>query len=390
LIDPSHPPAREQQKSGSFFWRASWEKRKRLLRIEAWVFLACTYLVIIFAYAWPQDYRNQSVMYVGAAWTATIVRTFEFHAGLLAVVVAMLAGVARFWRLVGAAMPLVLFTVGPLVVSYWPWGRVEVGAATPTVMSVNLLMVNRDTDAIISEIEAEQPDVLLLQEYTDHWHAALQARIGERYPHSCHVAREDSFGTAIYSKRPFQSEPELRVPLGQATEPQIRVVIEFDGKPVAFYNVHLLPPWGMAYTIEHRSQFADLLDVLERESMPTIVGGDFNFTENSPNARALERLGFSDAQTVGGLGRGATWPVNSFFRWIPSIRLDHIYISGGLQCGSCKAGVGAGSDHRPVVAKVGFRKTKPRVSRGSTDVGCPAPSRGGSRLRHFSITGGPA
>jgi endonuclease/exonuclease/phosphatase (EEP) superfamily protein YafD len=279
-----------------------------------------------------------------------------FHGGLILAVVAVVAACARSWRLLAAATPLLLVTLGPSLLSYRPRTGNDVRGETLAVMSVNLLMVNRDTAPIIEEIEAVSPDVLLLQEYAFHWHDVLQAEIGGDYPHISYVARDDSFGAAIYSRRPFVDEPQRYVPLGQGSEPQMRAVIEFEDRQVAVYNIHLLPPWGIAYTIENRSQFADLLDVLAAEQLPTAMGGDFNFTENSANASALRRQGLADAHSVCGWGRGATWPVHPFFRWIPSIRLDHIYLRGGLTCAECRTGAGQGSDHRPVIARIGFEQ----------------------------------
>lgn len=223
-------------------------------------------------------------------------------------------------------------------------------------MSVNLLMVNQQTGPIIAEIIEAQPDILLLQEYTDHWHAALQIAIGADYPYLCYQTRDDSFGAAIYSRRPFVGQPALHLPLGDGELPQMRAVIRLTNRDVAVYNIHLLPTYWGDYTIAGRVQFADLLDLLADERLPIIMGGDFNFTETSPHAAALSRLGLSDAHALGGWGRGTTWPVHSMFRWIPSLRLDHIYLSGGLTCAECRTGVGQGSDHRPVLAKVGFGK----------------------------------
>jgi endonuclease/exonuclease/phosphatase (EEP) superfamily protein YafD len=104
------------------------------------------------------------------------------------------------------------------------------------------------------------------------------------------------------------------------------------------------------------SRFADLLDALAREKHPVIVGGDFTFTEETPNAAALGRLGLLDAHSVGGQGRGTTWPVNAFFRWIPGLRFDPLYLGGGLTCADCRTGIGEGSDHRPLLARIGFRR----------------------------------
>ncbi len=356
-VAPNHP----NDDKRSLWWGPSWEKRKRMLHIEAWILVCCVYAAVIFAYAWPQDYRNTNTIYVGASWTAAIIRTFVFHVGIVVVLITIAASFSRCWKLFLVSAPLMVFMVGPAALSYWPAGSITPSGATLKVMSVNLLYTNQHTGPFTWNVLNESPDVILFQEYTSHWHEELQSNdnpkwgaIKEVFPHTCVAPREDSFGTAIYSKLPFVEKPNLRVPLGQATEPQVRAVIDFEGRPIALYNIHLLPPWGMEYTIEHRSQFADLLDVLKNEKLPTIMGGDFNFTENSANAADLKTIGFTDAHDQGGQGRGATWPVNSFFRWIPSIRLDHIYTSDAFVCTECRTGNCQGSDHLPVIARIAF------------------------------------
>ncbi len=281
-------------------------------------------------------------------------RTFLFHFGIVVLVIAAVAGWKRKWRLLAATVPLLLITVGPGAWQYRPRPAPPMAGETLTVMSVNLLMVNETTAPIIREIEAAAPDVLLLQEYTDHWHTSLQDAVGADYPHIVYFPRDDSFGAAVYSRRPFVGKVQRYVPLGSANEPQMRAVIEHADRQVAIYNIHLLPPWGMEYTIERRSQVADLCDLFESEPLPVIIGGDFNFTESGPQADALSRIGLEDSFDLGGWGRGTTWPVNSFFRWVPSLRLDHIYVSSELTCTSCRTGQGGGSDHRPVIAQIGF------------------------------------
>lgn len=313
-----------------------------------------SYGLFLFAYLFPPDFRNQSPAYVAAAWIAFMVRTFQFHYGLALLVLIVLAAWARKWRMASAALPLVALTVGPAGWSYLPREVPETSGETITVMSVNLLRVNRNTDPIVQEIAAADPDILLLQEYTEHWRAAIGAHVEERYPYAHHVLRGDSFGAALLSKRPFVGEVQTYLPMGRIAMPEIRAVVEIAGRRVAVYNIHLVPPMGMGLAIEHRLQFADLLDLLDRETLPAIVAGDFNFTETSPDASALRRRGFREAHAIAGRGRGTTWPVHRKLRWMPRIRLDHIFLSGGLTASQSKTGVGKGSDHRPVIAKIGF------------------------------------
>jgi endonuclease/exonuclease/phosphatase (EEP) superfamily protein YafD len=332
-----------------------------MLYKEAHIFVIGSYMILLFAFLWPPDFRDQSPIYVWTAWVAFMIRTFVFPFGLALCVTAVVAAWARVWKMFATVLPLVAFTMGPTCWDFRPRFTPAAEGEPLVVMSVNLLMVNRDTRPIVEEIQTARPDVLLLQEYTNHWHDALQSSIGHDYPHVSFERRQDSFGTAIYSKRSFEEPVETHLPLGHAIVPQIRAVIHIADQPVALYNIHLLPPWGLEYTIEHRIQFADLVELLGSEPYPVVLGGDFNFTERSPQASARKRKRLRDAHSVGGWGRGATWPANSFFRWIPGLRLDHLYIGDGMNCVSCRTGVGLGSDHRPIVAEIG--KGRPASSR---------------------------
>jgi endonuclease/exonuclease/phosphatase (EEP) superfamily protein YafD len=259
-------------------------------------------------------------------------------------------------RLALATLLPFLFTFGFAMLQFVPQPVERSKPPRLCVMSANLLMVNTDTDGIIGEVLAAKPDVLLLQEYTAGWHAAMQEKLAAEYPYSSVVMREDSFGIAMYSRRPFAGEVDQRFPLGRAGVEQMRAEIDVEGVRIALYNVHLLPPRTLLYAGEHRLQVADLLDALKREPHPYIVSGDFNFPDLSPQQTALKRNGAREAHQVVGYGRGATWPVNSVFRYIvPGLRIDHVFLSQQLTATSCKTGVGRGSDHRPVIVDVAIR-----------------------------------
>jgi vancomycin resistance protein VanJ len=167
--------------------------------------------------------------------------------------------------------------------------------------------------------------------------------------------RDDSFGIAIYSRTPFIGEVEQRFPLGRAGVEQMRAEVEIGGRRLAIYNIHLLPPRTLLYTGEHRLQFADLVQALRSEKLPYIVCGDFNFPETAPQHAALKRAGVHEAHELAGFGRGATWPVNSVFRYLmPGVRIDHVYLAPQLTATRCVTGEGRGSDHRPVVVEAAF------------------------------------
>lgn len=336
----------------------TWTDRKRALRWQAWVVIIAVYLLVIAGRVMPQNFTNTSPGYVIAAQSAVMARMFTFHFGLLLTLIGAIAWWRKMRTMALATVPVALFTIGSLAMTYLPHQHSAVEPAL-RVMSVNLLMINERTNPILAEIHQFDPDVLLLQEYTDLWDKTLTESLGARWPHHEGIAQEDSFGAAIFSKRPFVKRVQMHVKLGTVRVPQIRAVIDVDGQPIAIYNIHTLPPRKLDYTIAHRLQVADLLKHLRDEKLPCLVAGDFNFTEASPQADAMADLSFVDAQDQAGRGRGTTWPVNSFLRYmpIPGIRLDHVYLSPGLAATEIQTGVGEGSDHRPVMAIIGFTGT---------------------------------
>jgi len=312
------------------------------------------YFAILFAYLFPQDFRNASRVYLSMAWCVMIVRTFVFHIGLVMLVIAVGAWWYRLRRLAIATVPVLVLTLAPAAWQCVPRGDFAPRGTTFRVMSANLLWNNGGTTGIVKEIVEAKADVLLLQEYTPHWHEAIRGAVGHEYPYQMFEDREDAFGVAIYSRFPFVGPVDLSVPLGEIQLPQIRAVVDVNGTNVAVYGVHLMPPRSLNRTAMNRAMFADVLDLFAKERLPVIVSGDFNFTPTSSQAAAFRGAGFTEAHAQAGWGRGSTWPVHSIFRYVPGIRLDQVYMRGALSCVTSRTGVGSGSDHRPVVVDIGY------------------------------------
>jgi endonuclease/exonuclease/phosphatase (EEP) superfamily protein YafD len=349
------PPPATGRRLPPWLW-LGWKERRAKLHRDALVVVMLLYAVFAFAYLLPPDFRNISPAFVLLAWAAQIIRMLQFHAGLLVLLIGIVALVAGAWRLALASAPLMLFLLGPVLLLYLPRSAAPAAAeGTLRVFSANLLMINRDTAGIIGEIQSAAPDILLLQEFTEHWQQALDAQFGESHPHRIRIPQDDSFGIAIYLRLPFVGKANDNLPLGDWPLPQLRVVIRHQDREIAVYNLHILPPRRLDYTTQHRLEFADLLARLSAETMPVLVTGDLNCTETTPQAYALRRAGFADAHDLAGYGRGSTWPVNGVLRYVPGLRLDHIYLSAQLTATAYRTGTGQGSDHRPLIADIRFK-----------------------------------
>jgi endonuclease/exonuclease/phosphatase (EEP) superfamily protein YafD len=229
-------------------------------------------------------------------------------------------------------------------------------------MSVNLLNRNTRHDAVARLVLAEQPDLVAFQEYTESWHAHLFQALGGRYPYVLHETREDSFGAALYSRLPIE-RGETRVPIGhtelqgagRVEVPALRAELVHGGRRIAFYNIHLLPPDTPAYLRVQQRQYGDLARLLPRERGPVLVMGDFNWTQFSRCHAGMKALGLEEGHAQAGAGTGNTWPSDGLRRFLPGVRIDHLYLGGGLCCVEHRTGPRVGSDHLPLIARVGFR-----------------------------------
>jgi endonuclease/exonuclease/phosphatase (EEP) superfamily protein YafD len=323
------------------------------------------YLAVLFAGWFPLDFRDVSVGHSAAAWIALIIRNFMFHIGALIGIVALLALIGRCVGLAICSIPLILFCLGEELGDLRNKPARPAAGETISVMSFSLYGPKRDgtgTDpaAVLAEIQAASPEVLFLQEFTGDWNAALHPTLVEQgYRYHRRIVRDDPLGTAIYSRRTFEEGEERQsgIFVSLAGQKQVRAVVRLDDRPVALYSVCLLPPLRSDRASFCRVQFADLRDRLTTETLPAIVAGGLSFTRRTHQGRALKSLKYEDAHRWVGKGRGGTWPASPKAPWMPLLQLDHIYLSSQLVCTECRTGEPAGSDHLPVIARVGFSTT---------------------------------
>ncbi len=148
------------------------------------------------------------------------------------------------------------------------------------------------------------------------------------------------YGNAILTRLPvlavrrFDLSVKRREPRGG-----LDAEVEVGGRPVRVIVAHLgLDPW------ERAQQVAQVLArVMERPDLPTMFMGDLN--EWSPNSPRLRRLGesFEDVASP-----------RSFPARIPALRLDRLYVRGGLALTAFEAArttlTRVASDHLPLRA----------------------------------------
>jgi endonuclease/exonuclease/phosphatase (EEP) superfamily protein YafD len=272
-------------------------------------------------------------------------------------VITLLAVLLRAPRVV--ALGFVLLVIG--LVHYGPrWTPKTVTPSddTFTAVSLNILAANDDFARVEDVIRQLDADVLVLQEVTDTAQDILIPVLNDLYPYqtTAETAEPPTMARAlVLSKFAFAEPP-------QVFEPYARVVLNTGERQLAFYGVHLSWPFtpisdDMPFVFsEHRDyDLTRLLAQADSETLPTLILGDVNVSDDSPAYDRFAAMGWYDAQRTIGVGLGLTWgPIrDDGVRFAPKLlRLDYAFYREGLRPVSIESGPPTGSDHRPLVVRM--------------------------------------
>ena len=219
------------------------------------------------------------------------------------------------------------------------------------VFFANINYGNQDIGQLHGRVDVEEPDLLVTVETDQEKFEQLTPQLMQ-YPHSFHIGRGSRLGTAIWSKQPFISEPQIIWDNSQSY-PTVRLQLPASDslQPLVVYAVHPPPPI-IPSAAESRNQIFDLLaKQIEKEVGPILVVGDFNATSWSPNFNQLiQDTKLSDTRVANGLQ--PSWPtfLPSFLR----IPIDHVLVNDAVQVIIRQTLPSIGSDHLPVLVEIGL------------------------------------
>jgi len=262
--------------------------------------------------------------------------------------------------LILAAVPTALFllTYGHL---YLPRLPVRAVGPTFTAMTYNVLYRDEDAEQVAAVIEAHDPDFFGLRELAPSMARALQTQFADRYPD--HRIEPDC---GFWSRYPILQYEAFQLSGGEGAWAQ-HVVLDIDGTPVTILSVHPRSPplrgfhpfglpLGVPTGFANEGRDADVRDLLARlegVDRPLLVIGDFNLSDQQVLYAELTRH-LRDAHRESGWGMGFTF--TRFPRLgLPMWRIDYVFHSPDLVALSAEVGDYGGSDHRPVIARLGFR-----------------------------------
>jgi endonuclease/exonuclease/phosphatase family metal-dependent hydrolase len=268
-----------------------------------------------------------------------------------ALVIAVVAGLARFWWIAAAAA----VTVVVLALLVVPRGVRDAGAADPAgggpvVATANLQYGRADAAALVALVREHRVSVLALQELTPDAERRLgEAGLFAELPFRATQARDGALGTGIVARVPLTP---VDVGLPPATSAQVSVRADLPGLgPVELLAVHPTAPFQAG---EGPRWVREITDVPRPPpgGPARVVLGDFNATLDHRPLRTLLATGYRDAADEVGSGLVPTWPTDT--APLPRFAaIDHALLAGPVAAASVDVRPVPGSDHATLIATLG-------------------------------------
>jgi vancomycin resistance protein VanJ len=272
---------------------------------------------------------------------------------LLPIALLVRARQATFTTLLLLVAAVVLF--GEEFVPHFPR---EVADDVPRlrVLSFNAHVDNRAFDVVERMVREQNPDIFAIQELSPEMAQHLNDRLGEEYRYQILNPWTDPRGIGMWSRYPLieaeRFDLELWEGWGQTA------IVNVDGQPLYFINVHLWPigtldrdqfARGLA---RQRQQAITLRDHVAAINGPVLLVGDFNASPTNDSHRLMSEV-MTDVWRQVAMGPGFTWPapgsVNRFAR--PFLRIDYMWTKGAIQPLNIRVLPRAASDHLPLFAE---------------------------------------
>lgn len=246
------------------------------------------------------------------------------------------------YRFLSAGM-LVFFVLNLfLEVNLAPEATAPPQAREMRLLSYNLFQCTWASEAFVTFLQREKPDIVLLQEVTREFYEEHQMELRRLFRHVHHA---DELITAVNLE--MLDAETIPLPTNHLLH---RLRVRQEGNTFEVYNTHLTVPHPLAFYSRvnlQRRQIAQILDRLRSVDVPFLVGGDFNFPPHCTCYRELERWGTS-ARSRRPMGFGYTFP-----SLLPMTAIDHVFASSHFRILQFEiTGTARLSDHFPICVRL--------------------------------------
>jgi endonuclease/exonuclease/phosphatase (EEP) superfamily protein YafD len=285
--------------------------------------------------------------FVGRLRLLELTSHFRLYYLIAAAVGVAVAITLRTKALIAIAVLVALVNLLPVVPYYrTPVTRLPGPTQPLKLLLANVMHDNSRYDELRSLVTREDPDVLVLQEYTTAWETAT-AEVRSKYPFSLAAPKPGGAGLALFSRYPLNEARVVDFDISQ--HDGIFASININGTVVSLVTIHPLTPMRADKFASRNHQLAETAGLLAATTGPKILLGDLNTTIWSPYYRDLVRdSGMRDARL--GFGVLGSWPspLPGFLR----LPIDNCLVSSEVRVDGIRTGPIIGSDHLPVIVEV--------------------------------------
>jgi endonuclease/exonuclease/phosphatase (EEP) superfamily protein YafD len=289
-------------------------------------------------------------LFGGMHWKLDLFNHFQVQYAVFIAISVIVLLVSKSFRLAAVAAAFLIVPLVQLAPSFAGGNSKPIG--TPLrIATFNVYTPNTRYDDAVKWIRETDPDVIFLPEVDDVWANALRPLL-ESHPHAIDHPVEGNFGFSFYSKLPILSE-EI-IPCGQLGLPLLKVRLEGPTGEFVVFGAHPVPPTIEFYSAERDEFLRVIAEEVKKEPLTVIVAGDLNATRWSHGMEPLWNAGLNDSSL--GFGAGSTWMRGHLL----AVPIDHVLYRGakdkpGLaNCRKHWIGPDLGSDHRAVIAEIGW------------------------------------
>ncbi|MEU0539695.1 endonuclease/exonuclease/phosphatase family protein [Nocardia sp. NPDC005978] len=283
--------------------------------------------------------------YSTTAWEpAVLAASFASYLMVFAIPALLLFAITRRWVSTALAVVVTTAALWSQAPMLWPDGSAPPGTDV-VVMQSNLMLGHGSPEAVVTAARDNSAEVLTIEELTPDLLIRLDAAgLADLFPHRFTAPSGGGQGTGIFSRYPLRDGVKFD---GFWLNNLRATMIHPDRGPVTVFALHPIPPLSNA-DVWHR-ELTRIAEILEAQSGPVLVGGDFNATWDHAPYRSLLTGRYADAAELLGVAALPTWPTDRPFG--PFIGIDRVLIAGGhaLEINSHTI---PGTDHRAVVARL--------------------------------------
>lgn len=218
------------------------------------------------------------------------------------------------------------------------------------ILVANVLITNKKATGFLQIVENQNPDMVLVLE-VDRWWIDQLEPLKQRYPYAMELPLDNAYGMALYSGFPLKDR-NIKF-LQHDDVPSFHTKVQLpSGKTFRFRGVHPVPPTRSSKYPDNvgleEVELARIGEMVAKDSIPSVVAGDFNDVSWSYTSRLFEHEG--NLKNVR-IGRGLFSTYNaksSFLRW----PLDHFFVTKEFSVMELQRLPKFGSDHFPIFAKL--------------------------------------